>query len=716
MTIVCPHCSRRLNAQGNLAGKQVSCPVCHKPFRISDSPVHRLRDGEIKETVTSGASIMVACPQCKKRLRLDRRLAGGQITCPACKSVFSVPGPPPQHAKEAGSKHARLSATSKAESDSSPATRSAASRPPPRSVAPAPAGQTQRQPSAVQTGGLSSGTYETGKDSARKQVSSPSAALKERIAKGKRGGDLQDFIHFVCECGSKISVPKGFAGRKGKCNKCGRIISIPDTSAVRTPPAAHTEPQKRPRVPRLAIAVTLAVLTVGLGSLLYFRWLRPNTTTSARSKEAARFPDGLGRALEDLEGVTRQKRASKKQVERAVEAVRKQLQAQKFRHISPRERKEQREAIDKQYTKVPALPPIDLSVIREPLEVISKHFELIKQGRYEQAARTSQFEGGDAPGHEWDIKALNHIWEPFARNACTLKSFDILSDQAKGPLTRPDLSRDSPLRPSVNVPVELKFRINSDPSGVERMMTLRVHASKFDDQYGLYYRCPQEWTKAQTIGVASCLRAMAAKIVRSPADKAFIKAIKNIGDPAVEEVGPLVLSRSKSERALAIDILAAVATQRSISALDGCTDERAIPILVKLVKNPAEDKDARMAAAHALGAFRNGGIAPLIDILNVSFTIPPPPGSDLLIAKLHEVAAFELSTFGPDAVPHLLRLLRQAGPSKDKYSTIGCCLYALARIGDPRAQEVIKPFCQHPDRRISAEARNALSSCSRQAQ
>ncbi len=50
-------------------------------------------------------------------------------------------------------------------------------------------------------------------------------------------------ITFSCSCGREITVKDEFAGKKGKCPACGKIVLVPDTGAPAAP-AAPAEPAK----------------------------------------------------------------------------------------------------------------------------------------------------------------------------------------------------------------------------------------------------------------------------------------------------------------------------------------------------------------------------------------------------------------------------------------------------------------------------------------
>lgn len=57
-------------------------------------------------------------------------------------------------------------------------------------------------------------------------------------------GASDNVIQFRCECGNPISVSKELAGRRAKCNQCGRAMIIPAAS-----PAIPTPPGPPPAVP-----------------------------------------------------------------------------------------------------------------------------------------------------------------------------------------------------------------------------------------------------------------------------------------------------------------------------------------------------------------------------------------------------------------------------------------------------------------------------------
>ena len=41
---------------------------------------------------------------------------------------------------------------------------------------------------------------------------------------------LDGNIHFSCTCGKRVKMAVAFAGKKGKCPDCGKVIKIPNLS------------------------------------------------------------------------------------------------------------------------------------------------------------------------------------------------------------------------------------------------------------------------------------------------------------------------------------------------------------------------------------------------------------------------------------------------------------------------------------------------------
>jgi hypothetical protein len=52
-------------------------------------------------------------------------------------------------------------------------------------------------------------------------------------------------IVFRCECGQRISVPDGTAGKRARCPKCGRVATIPSDRAAESAPPAPTPGERR---------------------------------------------------------------------------------------------------------------------------------------------------------------------------------------------------------------------------------------------------------------------------------------------------------------------------------------------------------------------------------------------------------------------------------------------------------------------------------------
>jgi membrane associated rhomboid family serine protease len=57
----------------------------------------------------------------------------------------------------------------------------------------------------------------------------PAVSITVPVAGAGMMKPAEDFIRFSCPCGKKIKVPIKFAGKKGKCPKCGEVVRIPAT-------------------------------------------------------------------------------------------------------------------------------------------------------------------------------------------------------------------------------------------------------------------------------------------------------------------------------------------------------------------------------------------------------------------------------------------------------------------------------------------------------
>lgn len=104
-SLLCPHCARKLTAPDHLAGKRVACPSCRGAV---DVPRSSFAPREAESGASAGASsatksgavtsaasadvIVVACPQCAKKLKAPPSFAGKRVKCPACQAVVAIPG------------------------------------------------------------------------------------------------------------------------------------------------------------------------------------------------------------------------------------------------------------------------------------------------------------------------------------------------------------------------------------------------------------------------------------------------------------------------------------------------------------------------------------------------------------------------------------------------------------------------------------------------
>lgn len=101
--VQCRACAKRFSAPDALAGMNVLCPGCKSPIAIpgntAGSPPRAVTN--VSPAATSSPSvanaplgtngpIAIECPHCTKLFKGDAKLIGRQVTCPACKSAFTV--------------------------------------------------------------------------------------------------------------------------------------------------------------------------------------------------------------------------------------------------------------------------------------------------------------------------------------------------------------------------------------------------------------------------------------------------------------------------------------------------------------------------------------------------------------------------------------------------------------------------------------------------
>jgi len=90
MVVVCPHCRKRLKVNDDLAGAHRACPACGKAFTIPAVPSGAGRAKPVAHH--SGTSVTVT----PVRIQPDNR-----VCCPWCKKVFRVIGAArPEHAEQ----------------------------------------------------------------------------------------------------------------------------------------------------------------------------------------------------------------------------------------------------------------------------------------------------------------------------------------------------------------------------------------------------------------------------------------------------------------------------------------------------------------------------------------------------------------------------------------------------------------------------------------
>lgn len=64
-------------------------------------------------------------------------------------------------------------------------------------------------------------------------------------------------IHFQCSCGEAMGAPDDYAGRKGKCSKCGNAVLIPNPAPVVPLPVPLPVPSKPSPPPMPTTAIDL---------------------------------------------------------------------------------------------------------------------------------------------------------------------------------------------------------------------------------------------------------------------------------------------------------------------------------------------------------------------------------------------------------------------------------------------------------------------------
>jgi HEAT repeat protein len=357
----------------------------------------------------------------------------------------------------------------------------------------------------------------------------------------------------------------------------------------------------------------------------------------------------------------------------------------------------------------------------EPLRAIERHFELIRQRKFNEAARQAQFDSHDPPGQKRDVAVFNSTWAPFIQRDCILQSVRLLKDRARGSVG-PHIGRGWR---QLELPVMMEFRIKSDPPGTTRKVTFEVAIRELNGRLvisvpgsrprsDLVYgsSLAGKWTEAPVEGVCVEIQKMAAKAKLSPQDHAFIESVKRLGDPVVDDIKRLVSSKHQIERKLAIEILGDVSSVHSVGALEGCGDGSAIGVLRDVAGNQRCSPGARAAAVHVLGTFGRRSVGCLTELLYLKGAVRSSSGSDSATADVQRLAASELAKSGPAAVPELIEFLKNAGFSQDQCHSVGHCIHALGQIGDPRAQDVLRSFSNHPEGMIRREATRALEACS----
>jgi hypothetical protein len=84
----CPACEKVLDIPDSMLGKRGNCPGCSTLLQIPAQP------GSVQPTAPAppAASAVTNCPGCGRAIQILDSMAGKRVKCPACATVWQVPG------------------------------------------------------------------------------------------------------------------------------------------------------------------------------------------------------------------------------------------------------------------------------------------------------------------------------------------------------------------------------------------------------------------------------------------------------------------------------------------------------------------------------------------------------------------------------------------------------------------------------------------------
>ena len=224
-TFQCPHCEGKFPFTPQLAGKPARCARCGAEFTAPAAFV-------VSSKKNRSGNIHVICTQCHAAIEADPSWSGRQSPCPRCGTPFTVPERSqdlPMVSDEEGLLEVEVL-------PDEPPTASL----PVAEVFPT---ATPAEPAPFPEAPQPAGIPVEGTIPIARHDSSP-RSLAEKIAVDCRS------------CGAHFKVPPKFAGKPGKCTKCGAVFTIPEPSAVseelglaslaaaeQTAPTVEVEPQ-----------------------------------------------------------------------------------------------------------------------------------------------------------------------------------------------------------------------------------------------------------------------------------------------------------------------------------------------------------------------------------------------------------------------------------------------------------------------------------------
>ena len=105
--VECPHCAARIRIKSeSILGKKVTCPKCAEPFvakasinGAAKSEQTAAKSSSGSATPSSSEAVVVACPHCESKFRMNSTALGKKRSCPKCAEEFT-----PRAAKAALSK------------------------------------------------------------------------------------------------------------------------------------------------------------------------------------------------------------------------------------------------------------------------------------------------------------------------------------------------------------------------------------------------------------------------------------------------------------------------------------------------------------------------------------------------------------------------------------------------------------------------------------